>query len=188
MPFGYTTDQELALSNLEIMREFDLSSLINNIRIKKDKGKINFINNNIDKYNEFIVRSSNAMKEVSVDKRQVIGFKNLMSVVSDQMLMSIQVPEYFIYSTLEIKPSYLKEYVDNISLTIERALEETITGEEIDRFVTNDITTKVKKQIVRGTSTLSPYVSSIIYDSSTSGAAILRGTVMTSFNTFSTFE
>ena len=36
MPFGYTTDQELALSNLEIMREFDLSSLITNIRIKKD--------------------------------------------------------------------------------------------------------------------------------------------------------
>ena len=164
MPFGYTTDQELALSNLEIMREFDLSSLINNIRIKKDKGKINFINNNIDKYNEFIVRSSNAIKEITVDKRQVIGFKNLMSVVSDQMLMSIQVPEYFVYSTLEIKPSYLKEYVDNISLTIQRALEETITGEEIDRFVTNDITTKVKKQIVRGTSTLSPYVSSIIYD------------------------
>ena len=149
MAFEYTIEQDLALTNLEIVREFDLSSLINNIRIKKDKGKINFVNINIDKYIEFIETSMHSITDITLDRKQVIGFKNLLNLLNDEALVDINVPVYFASNFIDIKSSYLKEYADNVALTIQRALEDSISEVEIDRFVTDEITKKVKKQMVR---------------------------------------
>lgn len=149
MSYKYTIEQDLALANLEIVREFDLSSLINNIRIKKDKGKINFVNVNLDKYIEFINTSLGAINDITLDKKQVIGFKNFLNVINDEMISGIQVPEYFSFNILDIKPGYLKEYADNVALVIQRALDDSISTDEIDRFLTDEITKKVKKQMIR---------------------------------------
>lgn len=168
MSYKYTIEQDLALANLEIVREFDLSSLINNIRIKKDKGKINFVNVNLDKYISFINTSLGAINEITLDRKQVIGFNNFLNVVNDEMISDIQVPEYFSFNILDIKPGYLKEYADNVALVIQRALDNSISTEEIDRFLTDEITKKVKKQMIRTNDTVTlsgmPEVYVTMYD------------------------
>lgn len=138
---------EFVISDVSIFREFDSSNFISNANssLNKANTKLSF---EINKYSHFLIKSINSLSETILDKNAV---KAYLSNTIKEPEVKILIDPINLSDVITIKPQYLSEYMRNIASSFDRTIADNISKEEIDRYVSGDMTERVKRQVVKTT-------------------------------------
>lgn len=149
---NFEIEQDFILSNLQYMREFDMSNFVANANTSLGRFTENATEMAVDlKFNSYISyidRSLNVLNQtklVSDPKVLSMKFANIDFDSIDYTMKPLDNTQYI------IRPKYLTQFVDNIGLTLQRLLKNGVVSDlddELDHYVSSDIMVRVRRQMV----------------------------------------
>ena len=149
---NFEIEQDFILSNLQYMREFDMSNFVANANTSLGRFTENAREMTVDlKFNSYISyidRSLNVLNQtklVSDPKVLSMKFANIDFDSIDYTMKPLDNTQYI------IRPKYLTQFVDNIGLTLQRLLKNGVVSDlddELDHYVSSDIMVRVRRQMV----------------------------------------
>lgn len=149
---NFEIEQDFILSNLQYMREFDMSNFVANANTSLGRFTENTTEMTVDlKFNSYISyidRSLNVLNQtklVSDPKTLSMKFANMDFDYIDYTMKPLDNTQYI------IRPKYLTQFVDNIGFTLQRLLKNEVVSDlddELDHYVSSDIMVRVRRQMV----------------------------------------
>ena len=149
---NFEIEQDFILSDLQYMREFDMSNFVANANTALGRFTENATEMAVDlKFNSYISyidRSLNVLNQtklVSDPKVLSMKFANIDFDSIDYTMEPLDNTQYI------IRPKYLTQFVDNIGLTLQRLLKNGVVSDlddELDHYVSSDIMVRVRRQMV----------------------------------------
>lgn len=149
---NFEIEQDFILSNLQYMREFDMSNFVANANTSLGRFTENAREMTVDlKFNSYISyidRSLNVLNQtklVSDPKVLSMKFANIDFDSIDYTMKPLDNTQYI------IRPKYLTQFVDNIGFTLQRLLKNGVVSDlddELDHYVSSDIMVRVRRQMV----------------------------------------
>lgn len=149
---NFEIEQDFILSNLQYMREFDMSNFVANANTSLGRFTGNAREMTVDlKFNSYISyidRSLNVLNQtklVSDPKVLSMKFANIDFDSIDYTMKPLDNTQYI------IRPKYLTQFVDNIGFTLQRLLKNGVVSDlddELDHYVSSDIMVRVRRQMV----------------------------------------
>ena len=149
---NFEIEQDFILSDLQYMREFDMSNFVANANTSLGRFTENAREMTVDlKFNSYISyidRSLNVLNQtklVSDPKVLSMKFANIDFDSIDYTMKPLDNTQYI------IRPKYLTQFVDNIGLTLQRLLKNGVVSDlddELDHYVSSDIMVRVRRQMV----------------------------------------
>lgn len=149
---NFEIEQDFILSDLQYMREFDMSNFVANANTSLGRFTGNAREMTVDlKFNSYISyidRSLNVLNQtklVSDPKVLSMKFANIDFDSIDYTMKPLDNTQYI------IRPKYLTQFVDNIGFTLQRLLKNGVVSDlddELDHYVSSDIMVRVRRQMV----------------------------------------
>ena len=149
---NFEIEQDFILSDLQYMREFDMSNFVANANTSLGRFTGNVREMTVDlKFNSYISyidRSLNVLNQtklVSDPKVLSMKFANIDFDSIDYTMKPLDNTQYI------IRPKYLTQFVDNIGFTLQRLLKNGVVSDlddELDHYVSSDIMVRVRRQMV----------------------------------------
>ena len=149
---NFEIEQDFILSDLQYMREFDMSNFVANANTSLGRFTENAREMTVDlKFNSYISyidRSLNVLNQtklVSDPKTLSMKFANIDFDSIDYTMKPLDNTQYI------IRPKYLTQFVDNIGFTLQRLLKNGVVSDlddELDHYVSSDIMVRVRRQMV----------------------------------------
>ena len=149
---NFEIEQDFILSDLQYMREFDMSNFVANANTSLGRFTENAREMTVDlKFNSYIsyidrsLDVLNQTKLVSDPKVLSMKFANIDFDSIDYTMKPLDNTQYI------IRPKYLTQFVDNIGLTLQRLLKNGVVSDlddELDHYVSSDIMVRVRRQMV----------------------------------------
>ena len=149
---NFEIEQDFILSNLQYMREFDMSNFVANANTSLGRFTENAREMTVDlKFNSYISyidRSLNVLNQTKlVSDPKVLSMKlaNIDFDSIDYTMKPLDNTQYI------IRPKYLTQFVDNIGFTLQRLLKNGVVSDlddELDHYVSSDIMVRVRRQMV----------------------------------------
>ena len=149
---NFEIEQDFILSDLQYMREFDMSNFVANANTSLGRFTENATEMAVDlKFNSYISyidRSLNVLNQtklVSDPKVLSMKFANIDFDSINYTMKPLDNTQYI------IRPKYLTQFVDNIGLTLQRLLKNGMVSDlddELDHYVSSDIMVRVRRQMV----------------------------------------
>ena len=149
---NFEIEQDFILSDLQYMREFDMSNFVANANTSLGRFTGNAREMTVDlKFNSYISyidRSLNVLNQtklVSDPKVLSMKFANIDFDSIDYTMKPLDNTQYI------IRPKYLTQFVDNIGFTLQRLLKNGVVSDlddELDHYVSSDIMIRVRRQMV----------------------------------------
>ena len=149
---NFEIEQDFILSDLQYMREFDMSNFVANANTSLGRFTENVREMTVDlKFNSYISyidRSLNVLNQtklVSDPKVLSMKFANIDFDSIDYTMKPLDNTQYI------IRPKYLTQFVDNIGFTLQRLLKNGVVSDlddELDHYVSSDIMVRVRRQMV----------------------------------------
>lgn len=149
MSYLSSLEDEFVLGDSQVFREFDMSNFIMNAKSSiQNKVSVYTLDINSTFYIKMVENALKLLETIKLDKQLANNFTSRLTVSNIDSLQ-IQSKALVLPDVLSIRPQYLTQYVSNIGITIDRVLNNTIEKEEVNRYLSSDMTTKVKKQMVK---------------------------------------
>lgn len=149
---NFEIEQDFILSDLQYMREFDMSNFVANANTSLGRFTENaremIVDLKFNSYISYIDRSLdvlNQTKLVSDPKVLSMKFANIDFDSIDYTMKPLDNTQY------TIRPKYLTQFVDNIGFTLQRLLKNGVVSDlddELDHYVSSDIMVRVRRQMV----------------------------------------
>ena len=149
---NFEIEQDFILSDLQYMREFDMSNFVANANTSLGRFTGNAREMTVDlKFNSYISyidRSLNVLNQtklVSDPKVLSMKFANIDFDSIDYTMKPLDNTQYI------IRPKYLTQFVDNIGFTLQRLLKNGVVSDlddELDHYISSDIMVRVRRQMV----------------------------------------
>ena len=149
---NFEIEQDFILSDLQYMREFDMSNFVANANTSlgrfTENAKEMVIDLKFNSYISYIDRSLNVLNQtklVSDPKVLSMKFANIDFDSIDYTMKPLDNTQYI------IRPKYLTQFVDNIGFTLQRLLKNGVVSDlddELDHYVSSDIMVRVRRQMV----------------------------------------
>lgn len=155
----FKTDHQyqFAKTSMDVMYEFDKSSFISNARYAIDsiifpltvKGQSGF-------YTKILDESITQLLSVTVDCQSLTKFFVKITALPNFNTFKNKYLNYFSDNEFigKLNTSYLDEYANKIGYLLDKAVKKTLTDDEYDKVIKDELSIKVKKQIVK---TVLPY-------------------------------
>lgn len=144
-------ENEFLLGDLQVFREFDVSSITSTASFSLNNA-CNFITMKINfmYYINILENALRTFSNVSLDTKSMHTF------FVDYLKSNVQVDNIYIRKMVDqdvfnIKPEYLVQFSENIANIISRTISNGVTKEEVTKYVSSEIASRVKKQIVQTT-------------------------------------
>ena len=148
IPTSYI-EQDFVIGNNQVFREHEMvgyaTNAVNALVNAHPELKYNL---NFDYYINMIEKAVSNLVGLSIDPEHVEMFKKYARDARIDAAGGL-VKELLNIDSITIRPKYLLQMTDNIGLTIDRATRGSISKQEIKRYVSSEITNKVKRQMVR---------------------------------------
>ena len=149
---NFEIEQDFILSDLQYMREFDMSNFVANANTSLGRftgnAKEMVIDLKFNSYISYIDRSLNVLNQTKLvfdPKVLSMKFANIDFDSIDYTMKPLDNTQYI------IRPKYLTQFVDNIGFTLQRLLKNGVVSDlddELDHYVSSDIMVRVRRQMV----------------------------------------
>ena len=194
LPTSYL-EKEFVYGNNQVFREHDMTGFVHSANMALNQNSDLLYDFNFDYYITMIKKALGHLMPLSIDPGRVEAFKRCEKDyridAAGGMIKELMNPD-----TIVLRPKYLNQMVDNVGITLDRASKGSVSKEEIKRYISADITDRVKRQMVRsdlphnapikkmvrlGAPTMVPftnkYISSYPYDFITSWVEIKKNMI-----------
>lgn len=149
MSFSSVIERDFALKDMELMKEFDMSSFISNAKasINNTFNGVKITPVKFETYVNMLTTVTNDfVAKASIDTDRFDNFKDMVNQMDDSLNM--KVPMITESDVITIKPAYISQMVDTAKNMIQKFIQNTMSESEIAMFNYGEFALKVKKQAV----------------------------------------